>query len=100
MTNYRRNFISGGSFFFTINLADRRLGLLIEHVGALRTAFRETCARHPSRSTRSLFYPIIFMPFGHCQMATQTMRCDGASLSHRSHAPCRPTSEFQGAAPR
>jgi REP-associated tyrosine transposase len=25
MTNYRRNFVSGGSYFFTVNLADRRL---------------------------------------------------------------------------
>jgi hypothetical protein len=24
MTNYRRNFLSGGSFFFTVNLAERR----------------------------------------------------------------------------
>ena len=28
MTNYRRNFIPGGSYFFTVNLADRRLRLL------------------------------------------------------------------------
>ena len=25
MTDYRRNFIAGGSFFFTVNLAERRL---------------------------------------------------------------------------
>jgi hypothetical protein len=24
MTDYRRNFIAGGSFFFTVNLAERR----------------------------------------------------------------------------
>jgi putative transposase len=46
MTNYRRNFISGGSYFFTVNLADRRLRLLTDHVGNLRHAFRETRARH------------------------------------------------------
>jgi hypothetical protein len=27
VTNYRRNFICGGSFFFTANLAERRLRL-------------------------------------------------------------------------
>ena len=47
MTNYRRNFIPGGSYFFTVNLADRRLQLLTEHIGILRAAFRETRARHP-----------------------------------------------------
>ena len=47
MTPYRRNFIPGGCFFFTVNLADRRLRLLTEHVDALRSAFRETRQRHP-----------------------------------------------------
>jgi putative transposase len=47
MTNYRRNFIPGGSFFFTVNLADRRRRLLTEHIGALRAAFRYARERHP-----------------------------------------------------
>ena len=47
MTGYRRNFIAGGCFFFTVNLADRRLRLLTENIEALRTAFRETRQRHP-----------------------------------------------------
>jgi putative transposase len=46
MTNYRRNFIRGGSYFFTVNLADRRLRLLTENIGRLRAAFRYTRARH------------------------------------------------------
>jgi putative transposase len=46
MTNYRRNFVAGGSFFFTVNLAERRLRLLTDHVSKLRTAFRETRRRH------------------------------------------------------
>jgi putative transposase len=47
MTGYRRNFVAGGSFFFTVNLADRRLQLLTESIDALRTAFRETQRHHP-----------------------------------------------------
>ena len=47
MTGYRRNFIAGGSFFFTVNLAQRRLRLLTEHIAELRTAFDETRRRHP-----------------------------------------------------
>jgi putative transposase len=39
MTGYRRNFIAGGSFFFTVNLADRRLRLLTEHIDELRSAW-------------------------------------------------------------
>jgi hypothetical protein len=47
VTNYRRNFVPGGSFFFTVNLADRRSGVLTERVDLLRSAFRYTRARHP-----------------------------------------------------
>ena len=49
MVRYRRNFVSGGSFFFTVNLAERQLRLLTENVDALRSAFRNTRASHPFR---------------------------------------------------
>ena len=47
MTSYRRNFIPGGSFFFSVNLADRSLSLLTAHIDLLRAAFREIRQRHP-----------------------------------------------------
>jgi putative transposase len=47
MTNYRRNFVPGGSFFFTVNLANRQSRLLIENIDRLRAAFREVRAKHP-----------------------------------------------------
>jgi putative transposase len=47
MTDYRRNFVAGGSFFFTVNLTERRLLLLTQYIEALRSAFRETRRRHP-----------------------------------------------------
>ena len=47
MTNYRRNFVPGGSYFFTVNLADRNARTLTENIGLLRAAFRYTRARHP-----------------------------------------------------
>jgi putative transposase len=46
MTSYRRNFVPGGSYFFTVNLADRRLRLLTDNIEALRAAFRYTRLRH------------------------------------------------------
>ena len=46
MTNYRRNFIPGGSFFFTVNLADRRSNLLIDRIDQLRSAFWYARTRH------------------------------------------------------
>ena len=47
MTNYRQNFIRGGSFFFTANLAERRLRLLVDDIDLLRQAFRYVRRRHP-----------------------------------------------------
>jgi len=47
MGNYRRNLLPGGTYFFTVNLEDRRQRLLIDNVDLLRTAFREVRKRHP-----------------------------------------------------
>ncbi|TVT78546.1 MAG: transposase [Denitromonas halophila] len=38
MPNYRRNRAPGGTYFFTVTLADRRSQALIEHVALLRKA--------------------------------------------------------------
>ena len=47
MPNYRRNRVDGGSYFFTVNLRDRRSDLLVAEIGALRNAVRAVRARHP-----------------------------------------------------
>src|SRR4051794_2928283 len=47
MTNYRRNVVPGGCYFFTVNLQDRGLRLLTQHIDLLRVAFRDTRSRHP-----------------------------------------------------
>jgi putative transposase len=44
MVRYRRNFVPGGTCFFTVTLADRTYSVLPDHVNALRTEFR--IARH------------------------------------------------------
>jgi putative transposase len=43
MPNYRRIWIPGGTYFFTVAIADRTSTMLIDHIEALRSAFR--CAR-------------------------------------------------------
>jgi REP-associated tyrosine transposase len=47
MTAYRRNVVAGGTYFFTANLADRRLSLLTDNIELLRQAFRSARRRHP-----------------------------------------------------
>jgi putative transposase len=51
VSNYRRAFVPGGCWFFTVNLLDRRRRLLTDHIDALRAATRFTQTRHPLRST-------------------------------------------------
>ncbi len=48
MTDYRRAYVPGASWFFTVNLAERHNNpLLVEHIGPLRAAFRYVKQRHP-----------------------------------------------------
>lgn len=47
MVRYRRNFVPGGTYFFTVTLAHRKSTALVDHVGALRTAFRVARHEHP-----------------------------------------------------
>ncbi len=47
MSNYRRAWVPGGTYFFTVNLLERDRGLLVEHVDVLREAFRVARAARP-----------------------------------------------------
>lgn len=47
MSNYRRVWVPGGTYFFTVNLLERRRGLLVEHIDLLRDAFRAARAVRP-----------------------------------------------------
>jgi putative transposase len=76
MTSYRRNFVPGGSFFFTVNLADRKLALLTAHIELLREAFRKTRRRHPFTVDAIVILPdhihaIWTMPEGDADFATR-----------------------------
>ena len=47
MPRYIRAFVPGGTFFFTVAILQRDRSLLTEHIGPLRTAFREVRSRKP-----------------------------------------------------
>ncbi|MFZ6655371.1 REP-associated tyrosine transposase [Undibacterium sp. TJN19] len=44
---YRRANVPGATYFFTVNLQDRKSQLLTEHIGALRSAFRTVQTQYP-----------------------------------------------------
>jgi putative transposase len=47
MTDYRRNRVPGATYFFTVNLHDRRSTLLVQNINILRDAVRQTMRRAP-----------------------------------------------------
>ncbi|MBV9829648.1 MAG: transposase [Alphaproteobacteria bacterium] len=47
MPNYRRNRVSGGTYFFTATLRDRRSTLLVDHIEQLRNTVRRVRAGAP-----------------------------------------------------
>jgi REP-associated tyrosine transposase len=57
VTSYRRSAVPGGSFFFTVNLDDRRTGLLTEHIDLLRAAFRSVRVQHPFTVKAAVILP-------------------------------------------
>ena len=47
MVKYRRTFLPGGTFFFTVTLRNRRAKYLTEHIDTLRQAMRTTQIKKP-----------------------------------------------------
>lgn len=47
MSRYRRSLVGGGTFFFTVTLADRRSTLLIEQIERLRAVYARVQRKHP-----------------------------------------------------
>jgi putative transposase len=44
---YRRANVKGGTYFFTVNLAERRRSLLVDQIETLRTVFKSIKTKHP-----------------------------------------------------
>ena len=47
MVHYRRSRVPGGTYFFTVTLADRSATTLVDHIDDLRAAIRGVRAKHP-----------------------------------------------------
>jgi putative transposase len=57
MVQHRRSFVPGGSFFFTLTLADRSSSRLTDRIGALGAAFRKCRAAHPFETLAIVVLP-------------------------------------------
>ncbi len=82
--DYCRNQVSGGTFFFAVNLLDRRSDLSVTQIDVLRDAVRRVRARAPfridawGRPSRSYALPVDFglwtLPSRRCRLPRAVAR--------------------------
>jgi putative transposase len=82
MVGYRRNRVRGGTYFFTVTLADRRSTALVDHILALRTAFRTARQERPYTLDAAVILPdhlhaIMTLPQGDADFAGRWRRIKG-----------------------
>ena len=57
MVHYRRIRLEGGTYFFTVTLADRRARVLTDHVDLLRSVFRRVQGERPFKIVAMVVLP-------------------------------------------
>lgn len=87
--HHRRAGVPGGTYFFTLTLADRSQNLLTAHIAPLREAFRTTRQRHPFTTVAMVVLPehlhcIWRLPAGDCTYATRWALIKSAFSRHLS----------------
>jgi len=76
MTNYRRNFIKGGIYFFTVTLSNRKSRLLIDEIELLRQSFQRVRNEMPFDINAMVVLPehlhcVWSMPVGDSDFSTR-----------------------------
>jgi putative transposase len=76
MPNYRRAFVPGGCWFFTVKLLERRRTLLVDHIATLREAVATTRHDHPFMVDAMVVLPdhlhaVWTLPPGDCDFSTR-----------------------------
>ena len=54
---YRRADVAGGTYFFTVNLAERKRMLLVDHIDVLRSVMEKVKKAHPFRIDAMVILP-------------------------------------------
>jgi REP-associated tyrosine transposase len=73
---YRWADVAGGTYFFTINLAERNRTLLVDHVDVLRAVMQKVKAKHPFHIDAMVILPdhlhaVWMLPVGDCDYPTR-----------------------------
>jgi putative transposase len=82
MVRYRRNRVQGGTYFFTVTLGQRQSTALVDHVSALRAAFRVARQERPFTIDAIVILPdhlhaILTLPQGDADFAGRWRRVKG-----------------------
>jgi putative transposase len=99
MPNYRRMWVPGGTYFFTVNLKDRKRRLLVEHVDALRASFRAARGARPFDMLAVVILPdhlhcIWRLPEGDADNADRWARIKSGFSRRLSVCECRSASRL------
>jgi putative transposase len=75
---YRRVDVTGGTYFFTVNLAERKKTLLVDHIDILRAVIQKVKSVHPFRIDAMVILPdhlhaVWTLPVGDCDYPTRWM---------------------------
>jgi REP element-mobilizing transposase RayT len=79
MSHYRRVKLSGGTYFFTVNLMDRRAKTLTDNIDLLRNAFAQMRRKHPFYCDAIVILPdhlhaVWTLPAGDCNYSRRGFR--------------------------
>ena len=94
MTNYRRIFVPGGCYFFTVALANRQHALLTENIVALSHAFAQTKQQLPFHIDAIVVLPehlhaVLTLPEGDCDFSNRWRLIKGTFSAHFSNTELR-----------
>jgi putative transposase len=87
MVRYRRNLVPGGTYFFTVTLVDRHSSALVDHIGALRAAFRAARRERPFDIDAIVILPehlhaVLTLPAGDADFSGRWRRIKGHFSSY------------------
>ena len=74
---YRRATLAGATYFFTVNLADRRADWLMRNIDLLRDVMHRVKTAHPFHIDAMVVLPDHLHAYGRCRTATPITRCVG-----------------------
>lgn len=77
MVLYRRNRVTGGTYFFTVTLRDRKSSVLIDRIDLLRVAFHIVKRERPYRIDAMVILPDTSTPSGPLPPETTTIPVGG-----------------------